>query len=426
MNVAFATLGCKVNHYETEAMRDLFLAAGWSVVPFTESADVYVVNTCTVTATGDGKSRQLISRAHRNHPDALVAAVGCYAQADAATVGKLPGVGLVIGTDGRREIVPRVVEALAARDAAPRSLVSDIQSVRAFEPLDAVRDGRTRATLKIQDGCANYCAYCIIPYARGPIRSRPLADVEAQLMRFAAEGYREVVLTGIHLASYGRDLGCCDLLDALALTTRLGGIERVRLGSLEPKFADERFAKAAADNKKLCRQFHLSLQSGSDTVLARMRRRYTAAEYARAVELLRAAMPDCAITTDVITGFPGETEEEHRASLSFAENMRFSRMHVFPFSARPGTVAADMAGQLQKSVKEARAKEFIALGKRMTDAFLHAQIGTVQDVLVEEAGCGYTGNYVRVRTAGNPGDLVRVRITDIQKETAIGKELTTT
>ena len=252
--------------------------------------------------------------------------------------------------------------------------------------------------------------------------------MEAQLCRFAAEGYREIVLTGIHLASYGRDLGCCDLLDVLALTTRIDGIERVRLGSLEPKFADERFVRAAADNPKLCRQFHLSLQSGSDAVLARMRRRYTAAEFAHAVELIRTAMPDCAITTDVITGFPGETEAEHRDSMAFVEAMQFARVHVFPFSVRPGTAAAGMAGQLSRAVKEARAKECIALSKRMTDVFLHAQIGTVQAVLVEENGCGYTGNYVRVRVEGNPplGGVVNVRITDIQNETALGKELTIT
>ncbi len=429
MNVAFATLGCKVNHYETEAMRDLFLAAHWTVVPFSAVSDVYVINTCTVTAMSDSKSRQLISRAHRQNPDALIAAVGCYAQADAEAVGQLAGVSLVIGTDGRREIVPRVTAALQERamqqSGEPICLVTDIHGVRAFEPLDAVRDGRTRATLKIQDGCANYCAYCIIPYARGPIRSRPLADVETQLIRFADEGYREIVLTGIHLASYGRDLGGCDLLDVLSLAERIDGVERIRLGSLEPKFADARFARAAADSSKLCRQFHLSLQSGADSVLSRMRRRYTSAEYAHAVSGLRAAMPDCAITTDVITGFPGETEAEHRASMDFANEMQFARTHVFPYSVRPGTAAAGMDGQLPRKVKEARAKEFIALGKRMTDAYLHSRIGAVADVLIEEDGCGYTGDYMRVRVEGEPapGSIVRVRITDIHDETATGKEI---
>lgn len=429
MNIAFATLGCKVNHYETQAMQALFEAAGWTVVPFSAMAEVYVVNTCTVTGTSDGKSRQLLSRAHKRNPEALIVAVGCYAQSDAQTVGALPGVGLVLGTQGRAAIVARVTEALSAQTPAPAMrFVGDLRQSRTFEPLNAVRDGRTRATLKIQDGCENYCAYCIIPYARGPIRSRTLADTRAQLEHFAAEGYREIVLTGIHLASYGRDLCDCSLLDVLELTRAIPGLARVRLGSLEPKFADERFVRALAENEKICRQFHLSLQSGSDAVLKRMRRRYTAEEYARAVGLLRQAMPDCAITTDVIAGFCGETEAEHRETLAFAERMQFARMHVFPFSVRRGTAAASMPGQLPKSVKDARAGALIALGTRMTHAFLTAQLGSTAEVLIEQDGAGYTGNYIRVQTglSGREGEIVRVRLSSLNGEIITGEEIPTT
>ena len=417
-------------------MTELFRGAGWDIVPFPAPADVYVVNTCTVTATGDSKSRQMLSKAHNANPEALVVAVGCYAEMDPASVSALPGVGLVIGTAGRKEIVEKVTALLRQRAEGQPSSITPApvphgeesaqphrQTAQAFENLSAVRDGRTRATLKIQDGCVNFCSYCVIPYARGPLRSRPLEDVERELTALSEEGYREVVLTGIHLASYGKDLGDCDLLDVLELTRHIPGIRRVRLGSLEPKFADERFAKAAAKNEKLCRQFHLSLQSGSDGVLARMNRRYTASEYAHAVHLLNDAMPDCAVTTDVIAGFCGETQAEHAETLAFCREMGFARMHVFPFSLRPGTRAASMPGQLPKSVKEARARELIALGKALTDAFLLRQVGTVQEVLVEGDGTGYTGNYVRVQVPGAEGAIVKTQILEIQDELAIGKEI---
>lgn len=465
MKVSFATLGCKVNHYETEAMRGLFEQAGWDVLEFAPGADVYVINTCTVTGTSDSKSRQLIARAHRYNPGALIVAVGCYAQSESEAVRTLPGVGLVLGTDGRTQIVARVEAALAHRapcgqaaqaacdaeneavftdagasdalspdsikDPACKSsesvaFVSDIRSVTAFEPLNAVRDGRTRATLKIQDGCANYCAYCIIPYTRGPIRSRPLEDTRAQMERFAAEGYREIVLTGIHLASYGRDLGDCDLLDVLELTRRIDGLARVRLGSLEPKFVDERFVAAVASNEKICRQFHLSMQSGSDTVLARMGRRYTTAEYARAAALLRQAMPESALTTDVIAGFCGETDEEHAQTMAFVREMAFARIHVFPYSIRNGTRAAAMRAQVPQHVREARAGALIRLGKELTQEFLRAQLGRTDTVLIESDGTGYTGNYARVQVCPPQpeGALVRVRLKELCKETILGEEVT--
>jgi len=438
MRAALTTLGCKVNHYETEAMRELFAQDGWEIADFSAPADVYVVNTCTVTQTSDTKSRQMIARAHRMNPGALVVAVGCYAQTAPEAVAALEGVGLVVGTDGRREIVARVKEALAKRGSGSdfgsssesevppaksgEVLVSPLYEMRAFEPLSAVRDSRTRATLKIQDGCVNFCSYCIIPYARGPLRSRPLEEISAEVALLAAEGYREIVLTGIHLASYGRDLcgQSAALLDAVARASEPDGIRRIRLGSLEPLFVTKAAAKALSENPKLCRQFHLSLQSGSNTVLQRMNRRYTAEEYMQALALLRRHMPDCAVTTDVIAGFCGETEEEHAQTLAFCEWAAFTRMHVFPFSLRKGTKAESLGGHLPKSVREARAKELIRLGGRLTQAYRNAQVGSVVEVLAESGGAGYSGNYIRVRTDAPEGEIVRIRIEGFEGETAFG------
>lgn len=423
MKAALTTLGCKVNHYETEAMRELFVRAGWEIVDFSEAADVYVVNTCTVTQTSDAKSRQMIARAHRANPDALVAAVGCYAQMSPEAVSSLEGVGLVIGTGGRSEIVPRVEEALASRK--DERCVTPSAELRAFEPFSAVRDSHTRATLKIQDGCVNYCAYCIIPYARGPLRSRPLKEISREVSLLADEGYKEIVLTGIHLASYGRDFAesGVTLLDAIARAGEPAGIRRIRLGSLEPLFVTESVARALSGNEKICRQFHLSLQSGSDTVLKRMNRRYTSEEYLRAIGYLREYMPDCAVTTDVIAGFCGETEQEHQETLAFCERAAFARMHVFPYSLRKGTAAERLPGHLPKALKEARAKELIALGKRLTQQYLASQIGSVAEVLAESGGAGYSGNYIRVRTDAPEGEIVLIRLDGLEGETAFGTRL---
>ena len=423
MKAALTTLGCKVNHYETEAMRELFVQDGWEIVEFSERADVYVINTCTVTQTSDTKSRQMIARAHRMNPSALVVAVGCYSQTAPEAVASLEGVGLVIGTSGRKEIVLRVNDALASR--ADEAYISPLYEMREFEPLSAVRDSRTRATLKIQDGCVNFCSYCIIPFARGPLRSRPLNEISTEVALLAREGYQEIVLTGIHLASYGRDLAQegVTLLDAIARASEPDGIRRIRLGSLEPLFVTKPVAKALAENPKICRQFHLSLQSGSDTVLNRMNRRYTAEEYLTALALLRSYMPDCAITTDVIAGFAGETEEEHRETLVFCERAKFARMHVFPFSLRKGTKAEQLPGHLARAVKEARAKELIRLGKELTQAYLSAQVGSIFEVLAESDGAGYSGNYIRVKTDAPEGEIVRIRIEGFEDETAFGTRL---
>lgn len=422
MKAAFATLGCKVNHYETEAMRELFIKAGWEIVPFPGPADAVVINTCTVTGTSDFKSRQLISRAHRANEAAVIAVTGCYAQTAPEDVLALPGVTIVLGTDQRKEIVRLVEHAVSG---AQESHVSKLSDMKAFEELSAVCDGRTRATLKIQDGCVNFCSYCAIPFARGPLRSRRLESVERELRRLAEGGYREIVLTGIHLASYGRDTGEGDLLSVLKLADGIPGVERVRLGSLEPKFIDERFCDAAKDFKSLCPQFHLSLQSGSDAVLARMKRRYTVSEYEKSCELLRRAFPGCAITTDVIAGFCGETEAEHAETLAFAEQMAFARMHVFPFSLRKGTAAEKLPGQLEKATKEARAKALIALGTRLEEAYLRSLIGKDLEVLAETNGEGYSREYARVRTAAPEGSVVRVRIGRLANNILEGKEVET-
>jgi threonylcarbamoyladenosine tRNA methylthiotransferase MtaB len=423
MRVALTTLGCKVNHYETEAMRELFVQDGWEIADFSDLADVYVINTCTVTQTSDTKSRQMIARAHRMNPEALVVAVGCYAQTAPEAVASLEGVGLVVGTSGRKEIVLRVNNALQSR--AYETYISPLYEMREFEPLSAVRDSRTRATLKIQDGCVNFCSYCIIPYARGPLRSRPLDEISTEVALLAREGYQEIVLTGIHLASYGRDLKGQEatLLDAIAKASEPDGIRRIRLGSLEPLFVTEPVAKTLAENPKICRQFHLSLQSGSNTVLKRMNRKYTAEEYLSAIALMRQYMPDCAITTDVIAGFPGETETVHAETLAFCKAARFARMHVFPFSLRKGTKAEALPGHLPKQVKDARAKELIHLGKELTHMYLNEQIGSVVEVLAESDGAGYSGNYIRVKTAAPEGGIVRIRIEGFEDETAFGTQI---
>ncbi len=421
MNVAFLTLGCKVNHYETQAMQELFVSAGYTVVPFDERADIYVVNTCTVTQMSDKKSRQMLHRAHLRNPGSLVVAVGCYAETDADAIRAMDGVGLVIGTDGRRDIVARCEAALSAVSCAPQTNTPPL-SRRTFEELSATRDGRTRAVLKIEDGCANFCSYCIIPYARGAVRSRPLSGCKEELLALAAAGYREVVLTGIQLSAYGRDLPePADLCDVTRIAAAIDGIDRIRLGSLEPLSVDGRFLDTVAGTDKLCGQFHLSMQSGSDSVLARMNRRYTSAQYREAAASLRRVRPDCAITTDVIAGFVGETEEEHAQTLAFVEEMGFARIHVFPYSRRRGTKADAMSGHLPRAVKERRTRELIALGDRLEAAFVDRQIGKRVSVLMESDGTGYTGNYVRVRCQGREGDWIETTIVGRDGALAIGQ-----
>ena len=409
--IAVHTLGCKVNQYDTEAMLELFEAAGYAHVPFEGEADVYLVNTCTVTGTGDQKSLKLIRRLHREHPESDVIVCGCLAQRDAEKV-LLPGVRLVIGTRQRGQVV-----SLYEQAAAENRVICAVGGLKdaPFEHLCVNRhEGKTRAVMKIQEGCDRWCAYCVIPAVRGPVRSMPLAQVREEAGRLAKAGYRELIVTGIHLASYGRERGE-RLLDAIWAVHDVPGVDRVRLGSLEPVVVTEEFCRALAAMPRLCPQFHLSLQSGSDAVLARMRRRYTAQEYLRAVELLRQYLPGCALTTDVLCGFPGETDEEAAETLRFVERVAFARIHVFPYSRRSGTLADRMPNQVPQAVKNSRARELIALGNKLEASYAKELIGQDAEVLFEQpAGdglCeGYTKTYVRVRAQAQPGELKTVRI----------------
>lgn len=409
--VAFHTLGCKVNQYDSQAMLEVFQQAGYEAADFEGKADVYVINTCTVTGTGDKKSMQAVRRAMKNNPDAQVVIAGCLAQRDGEKL-LSTGARLIIGNSRRGEVVKLLHEAMEKGQAI--CAVQDI--LRAdYEPLFITRqEEHTRAVLKIQEGCDRYCTYCIIPSVRGGIRSRRPEDIRAEAEGLAKAGFKELVLTGIHLTSYGRDLEGKTLLDAVKACD-IEGVERIRLGSLEPVIATEDFVRELAKIGKVCPQFHLALQSGSDEVLRRMRRRYTTAEFAAACELLRRYFPGCALTTDVICGFPGETEEDFAQSCAFCEKIAFSRLHVFPYSRRQGTKAADMPGQLTRAVKEERTRQLISIGKKTALAYHQSLVGTVQEVLVEEDLSGYTRGYVPCRIAGGEnvcrmGDTLKVKV----------------
>ena len=409
--IAFHTLGCKVNQYDSQAMLELFEQAGYEIRDFSQPADVYVINTCTVTGTGDKKSLQAVRRVLRQNPAAHVIIAGCLAQRDGEKL-LSTGARLVIGNARRNEVVQLLEEAVENNQQI--AAVTDILRTH-YEPLTISRhEGHTRAVLKIQEGCDRYCTYCIIPYVRGGIRSRRPEEIRLEAERLALAGFSELVLTGIHLTSYGRDLNGETLLDAIRACD-VPGVERIRLGSLEPVIVTEDFVSALQEEKKVCPQFHLALQSGSDTVLKRMRRRYTTDEFRRACRLLRDAFPGCAITTDVISGFPGETEEEFMQSLQFCREIGFARMHVFPYSARQGTPAAKMPGQVQKAIREERARALIAAGNELALAFGRDQIGQVKEVLCEEMveglSQGYTREYMLCRfEGGESGKTYPIRI----------------
>ena len=419
--IAVHTLGCKVNQYDTEAMLELFERAGYQSVPFEGEADVYLVNTCTVTGTGDQKSLKLIRRLSREHPLSDIIVAGCLAQRDAQRV-SLPGVRLVVGSRRRGEVVELLER--AQRENICLTAVEDLKGAP-FEYLSVTRhEGKTRAVMKIQEGCDRWCSYCIIPSVRGPIRSMPLADVKAEAKRLADAGYVELVLTGIHLASYGRESGE-SLIDAIRAVHDTPGVLRVRLGSLEPLVVTDEFCQALREMPRVCPQFHLALQSGCDSVLKRMKRRYTTDEYRRAAEILRAACPNCALTTDVLTGFPGETDEEARRTLAFVEEIGFARIHVFPYSRRAGTLADRMPDQVPQKIKHERAAELIDLGNKLEEKYAKEMIGTVEDVFfeTEEDGLceGYTPRYVRVRADGRPGSVQKVLITSTEGALAVGR-----
>ena len=422
--IAFITLGCKVNLYDTEAMAELFTEKGYEVVDFEEYADVYLINTCTVTNLGDKKSRQMIRRAKRINPNSVVVATGCYAQVASEEVAKIEGINIVIGTKNRSEIV-ETVENYVAENGVVNN-VSDIMGEKEFEPLQISRlTNRTRAYIKIQEGCNRYCTYCIIPYARGPIRSRKPEEVVEEVKKLAENGFKEVVLTGIHVASYGLDLGNITLADIIEKVHSVDGIERIRFSSMEPLAIDNEFVARMSKLPKVCDHYHLSLQSGCNRTLKRMNRKYNAEQYAEACERLRNAFPNVAITTDIIVGFPGETEEDFKESLAFAERMKLDKIHTFPYSPKKGTPAAKMKNQISGDVKSQRSKEMIALSDKMNIDFLNNNIGKTVPVLFEDMENGFwqghTTNYIKVLAKSD--ENLNNKIVDVKLDKIHGVEI---
>lgn len=401
---ALHNLGCKVNAYETEAMQHLLEEAGYEIVPFTQKSDVYVINTCSVTNMADRKSRQMLHKAKKNNPDSIVVAAGCYVQTSEKEVLNDLSVDIVIGNDRKHDLV-RLLEEYSLDSV--NDTVDDINDGKHdFEELfiDQTKE-HTRAFIKVQDGCNQFCSYCIIPYARGRVRSRRFENVIAEVERLAANGFKEVVLTGIHLSSYGVDFEeATGLLELIQAVNAVKGIERIRLGSLEPKIVTEHFVSELSKLDKICPHFHLSLQSGCDATLKRMNRKYTTKEYERGCELLRKYFVHPAITTDVIVGFPGETEEEFEQTKAYLEHIHFYEMHIFKYSKRKGTRAAVMPDQIDEQVKAARSEKLIALGHDMSKEFRKFYIGKNEEALFEEKAVigdkeyfvGYTKEYVKV------------------------------
>ena len=416
--VRFYTLGCKVNQYDSEAMLESFLAHGYAVAPEHTPADVYVVNTCTVTGTGDKKSLQIARRFKRQNPDAELIVTGCLAQRMGEAL-RDTGARLILGTQHRGQVVELLEQAIA--ENVQLVAVDRLDSVP-FETLSIhAHEGHTRAVMKIQEGCDNHCTYCIIPSVRGGVRSRSLTDIAEEASQLSRAGFQELVLTGIHLSSYGKECGL-SLAEAIALVDRQPGVERIRLGSLEPVVATDAFVQAIAGMPHLCPQFHLALQSGSDTILARMKRRYNTAQFTAAADRLRAAFPDASFTTDVIVGFPGESEADFQQTMDFCRKIGFMKLHVFPYSRREGTPAAKMADQLPESVKEERVRRLIAVGNELSVAYRKRLLNTTQPVLLEEPTAdgrltGYTPQYVPVVCEdGAQGAIVQVHLSALTAE----------
>jgi threonylcarbamoyladenosine tRNA methylthiotransferase MtaB len=426
--VAFMTLGCKVNQYETEAITELFLSKAYKVLDYDELADIYIINTCTVTNLGDKKSRQAIRKAKRQNPDAIIVVVGCYAQTAPEEIAKIDGVSLIIGTKDRNKIVELVEEYRLEQGTVNK--VEDIMKVHDFEEF-GLKDmhGRTRAYLKIQDGCNQFCSYCIIPYARGPIRSRLPEDVIAEVKKLVDNGFKEVVLAGIHVASYGKDLENIDLLEITKRVHQVEGLERIRFSSVEPNVLTEEFLSGINNLPKVCDHMHLSLQSGCDETLKAMNRKYTTKQYYDAVQRLRKYMPNAAITTDVIVGFPGETDEDFNKTCEFVKTIGFSKIHVFPYSPKKGTVSAKRLDQVDAQIKDNRSKIMIELEQKMGIDFLINNKNKVIEVLFEQEvqkGIyeGYTTNYIKVFVGSEEplkNQIKPVRISEIKNDYVKGE-----
>jgi len=403
MEFGFYTLGCKVNQYETQAMEQLLTARGHKIGDFAGKCDGYIINTCSVTAVADKKNRAVIRRCRRENPHGVIAVCGCYPQHAAEKLDDL-GVDVIGGSGNRAEFIEQVLACVENRQKA--TVLDEALKRRQFEVLPAGGlEGRTRAMLKVQDGCVNFCSYCIIPYTRGPIRSATAELAVEQAKDLASQGYKEIIVTGIEIASWGVDLpGKPPLTELLSAVCNAVPNLRVRLGSLEPRIVTDDFCRKLQKLPNLCPQFHLSMQSGCDSVLKRMKRKYDTARYLESVELLNRFFPGCAVTTDMIVAFPGETEEEFAQSLAFIQKCRFADMHIFPYSRRPGTPADKMPGQLGNAVKEERSKKAIAVAEEMSKAYRRSMVGSVQEVLFEEESGGYytghTPNYVKVYAKG--------------------------
>ncbi len=426
MRIAFHTLGCKVNQYESQVLAAAFGKSGFEIVSAEEFADVYVVNSCTVTAVGDKKTGQILRRFRRQNPDAVIALTGCFPQAFPEQAIAMEQADIVRGTRNRLSLIDDVEAVLKSGSRIAEVLPHTRDE--AFEEMTVSHfQERTRAFVKIEDGCDKYCAYCIIPKARGPIRSKPLESLQAELTELAAAGYREVVLVGINLSSYGKDLGCT-LTDAVALAQTIDGIERIRLGSLEPELLTDQDITRLSQIPKFCPQFHLALQSGCDQTLKRMNRRYTAAEFAKTVDTIRKVFDNPSITTDIMVGFAGETTEEFAASLTFAEQIGFAKAHVFAYSRRSGTRADQMPNQLSKAEKDSRSRQMIEVTDRTRAAFLQTQVGRTETVLFESDtdgyAEGYTKNYCPVKVqSDNPlsGQIRSVMICEATADGLIGR-----
>ena len=426
MKIGFYTLGCKTNQYETQAMEQLFAARGHEICGFDSPCDGYIINTCSVTAVADKKNRAVIRRCRRENPEAVIGVCGCYSQHDADAVRAL-GVDVLGGSGKRQEFVADMLCAMESR--THRETLDEALRRREFEVLPAGGlSERTRAMLKVQDGCVNFCSYCIIPYTRGPVRSAPLALCVSQAKELAEKGYKEIIVTGIEIASWGVDLpGKPHMTQMVAAVCAAVPELRVRLGSLEPRVITREFCEEMAKFPNLCPQFHLSMQSGCDTVLERMKRKYDTARYYESVALLEEFFPGCAITTDMIVAFPGETEAEFAESLAFIQKCGFADMHIFPYSRRPGTPADKMPGQHDNATKERRSHAAIAVAREMSDAYRQRLIGSVQQVLFEETdGAFFTGhapNYVKVYAKGEDlhNEVRPVRITGLREDGLLGE-----
>ncbi len=426
MKAAIYTLGCKVNQYESHVIGELLEANGYELVDEKQDADIYVVNSCTVTAAADQKTRQHVRKLKREHPDAVIVLTGCMTQAFPQDADVLPEADIILGNKNNAKLL----EFLDTFSKFGKRILA-VEPHRTDDPFVPCRvhafDERTRAIVKIQDGCNRFCSYCIIPYSRGRVRSKPLADLKSEIEAIAANGYKEVVLVGINLSSYGQDIGCI-FPDAVDCAASVAGIERVRLGSLEPDHLTDAVIERLSKQPKLCPQFHISLQSGCDRTLRAMNRHYTADEFRSLCSSLRARFKDCTLTTDIMVGFCGETDEDFEQSLRYAEEIGFEKIHVFPYSVRSGTKAASMPGHLPKKTKENRAAQMIALGEKMRRSFFSACVGKKERVLLESTrkdgySFGYTANYtpVLVGTSAAPGSLVDVRITGVAQEAVLAQ-----